>query len=515
MNKKNKIKKRDFIKLMAYVSGSGIIASTGMIKTKKVRASSHNKCSFGMGSVPTTADTMDPVFRTSGSDGIYNYAVYEGLVRRGPDLTPGPELAESWSSNNDGSIWTFKLRQEVTWHNGKPFVAADVIHSYKRIIDPEVGSPGASNFAGIDPNGMIALDDHTVQIKLKAPDVDFPNTTVFSQSMIVPEGSGKELSTNPIGTGAFKAEGFMPGEIINRFVKNENYWGDGPYIDELDIVGIGEREARVAALLGGQIDIASQLNPSSMGSLQGNSKFKIQENKVGTSTIAYCHTDTPPFDNNDLRLAIKYATNRQQMLDLYYQGKGALMNDTPIPGFIEGGLDVVRELNIKKAKEHLSKAGYPNGIDLKFEFGKFTNEDQWATIWQQQLAQVGIRIELQQRPTDGYWGDVWLKEGHPFAYSGWNVRPTHAALGLWYVSTANWNESRFKSETFDANYAKAKATVNKRERIKLYHACIREVADHAGHFVPFIQSFMDATTRKVSGHQPTAGTLSFNKISLG
>ena len=190
------------------------------------------------------------------------------------------------------------------------------------------------------------------------------------------------------------------------------------------------------------------------------------------------------------------------------------MNDTPIPGFIDGGLDEVRELNVKKAKEHLSKAGYPNGIDLKFEFAKFTNEDQWATIWQQQLAQAGIRIELQQRPTDGYWGDVWLKDGHPFAYSGWNVRPTHAALGLWYVSTANWNESRFKSKTFDANYAKAKATVNKEARKKLYHACIREVSDHAGHFVPFIQSFIDSTTKNLSRHQPTAGSLSFKEIIL-
>ena len=108
MDKKYKIKKRKFIKLMAKVTGSGIVAATGIIKTKKVRASAHKKCSFGMPSVPTTADTMDPVFRTSGSDGVYNAAVYEGLVRRDPALTPKPELAESWSSNNKGSIWTFK-----------------------------------------------------------------------------------------------------------------------------------------------------------------------------------------------------------------------------------------------------------------------------------------------------------------------------------------------------------------------------------------------------------------------
>ena len=514
--KKHNEGRRRFVKGMGAAGGSALLGTTGIVTTQMARAASHKRCAYGMGTVPTTADTMDPVYRTSGSDANYNEAVYEGLVYRNPDLSPAPGLAESWSANADASEWTFKLQRDVTFHNGKPFVAADVIYTYNRIIDPDVGSSGASNFAGIDPDGMVAVDDHTVRIKLTAPDVDFPNTTVFSQSMIVPEGAGAELSTNPIGTGAFKADGFTPGEIVNRFVKNENYWRPGqPGIDELDIVGIGEPEARVAALLSGQIDIAARLSPASLGSLEGNSDFQILQNNVGSSTVAYCQTDTPPFDNNDVRLAIKYATNRQQMLDLYYQGFGALMNDTPIPGFIDGGLPGVRERSVAKAKEHLSRAGYPDGIDLTLEMAKWTNEDQWATIWQAGLAEAGIRVEIQQRPTDGYWGDVWLQDGHPFALSGWNVRPTHAGLGLWYVSTANWNESRFKSETFDANYAKAKATVNDAERIKLYHACIKEVQDHGGHFVPFIQAFMDAASSKVSGWTPTVGAMPYGKIVMG
>jgi peptide/nickel transport system substrate-binding protein len=507
--------RRRFVKGVGAVGGSALLGTTGAVTTQLVRAAGHSRVTYGMGTVPTSADTMDPVYRTSGSDGIYNAAVYEALVHRDPSLTPRPVLAESWSANATGTEWTFKLR-EATFHNGKPFVAADVVSSYKRLLDPDTGSPGASNLAAVDPDGIVAVNDRTVRFKLTEPDVDFPNTTVFSQNMIAPEGSGPELSTNPIGTGPFKADGFTPGEISNRFVRHENYWNPGkPGVDELDIVGIGEREARVAALLSGQIDIAAQLNPASLGSLEGNSDYKIINNNVGTSTIAYCQTDTAPFDNNDLRLAIKYATNRQQMLDLYYQGRGALMNDTPIPGFIFGGLETIRERSLAKAKEHLDKAGYPNGIDLTFEYAKYTNEDQWATIWQAGLAEAGIRLTLEQRPTDGYWGDVWLQDGHPFAYSGWNVRPTHAALGLWYVSTASWNESRFKSETFDANYAKAKATVNDAERIKLYHACIKEVQDHAGHFVPFIQAFMDGTSSKVNGWTPTAGSNDFGSIVIG
>lgn len=205
------------------------------------------------------------------------------------------------------------------------------------------------------------------------------------------------------------------------------------------------------------------------------------------------------------------------MLDLVVQGRGTLMNDTPIPSIIEGGLPgPPREHNVEKAKELLSMAGYPDGIDLTFEFAEFgAFENPWATVWQQQLAEAGIRIELDSRPTDTYWGEVWLQDGHPFAMSGWNVRPTQAGLALWYKSDADWNETRFKSESWDALLAQARATVNKDERIKIFHQLQQQVVDEGSQFVPFMQSFIDATRSNVSGWVPSAGKAVYSTIDIG
>ena len=457
---------------------------------------------FGMTQGVTSADTLDPAFRTSSSDGLFQTLVAEQLVRGDENLTPTPHLAESWEANADGTEWTFKLREGITFHDGKPFVAADVVYTYQRLLDPAVASPGAGNLPGLEPDGVFARDDHTVVMRLTAPNVDWPATITNSHTRIVPEGAtNADLAAQSHGTGAYKIAEFIPGEISTVFERNENYWQPGfPKVDFFEVIAVPETEAQLAAIKGGQVDILSRAPSTALDDLDAHPEIVVVTNPIGSSSVAYCQIDTPPFDNNHLRLAIKYATNRQQHDDLVYGGRAHQMNDIPLPSLIRFGLEGAREHNLALAREHLNQAGYPDGIDLTLTLAAMEDWIEWCQVWQQQLAEVGINVELNVTPADTYWGDQWLSA--PFAMTGWNVRTVDHGLGLWYQSDADWNETHWASEQFDADLAAARSTTDEAERTRLYGGMQQQIIDEGGHFVPNMFGLSSAVRTNVTGWQP-------------
>ena len=457
---------------------------------------------FGYHAATTSADTLDPAYRTSSTDGLFQTLVAEQLVRLDENLTPTPHLAESWAANADGTEWTFNLREGITFHDGKPFVAADVVYTYQRLLDPDVASPGAGNLPGLEPDGITAPDDYTVVMRLTAPNVDWPEAITNSHTRIVPEGAtNADLAAQSLGTGAYRIDEFIPGEISTVFERNENYWQPGfPKVDFLEVIAIGEAEARLAAIRQGQVDILSEVPLASVSDLETDPDIEIVTNPIGGSSVAYCQIDVPPFDNNDLRLAIKYATNRPQHDDLVYGGRAYQMNDIPLPGLVRFGLEGTREHNVAMAREHLNRAGYPDGIDLTLTLADMQDWTLWCPVWQQQLAEAGINVELDVTPADTYWGDQWLSA--PFAMTGWNVRTVDHGLGLWYLSDADWNETHWASEEFDADLGAARATTDEAERTRLYHKLQQQIIDEGGHFVPTMYGFYSAQRAGVTGWQP-------------
>lgn len=472
---------------------------------------------FGYHAAATSADTLDPAFRTSSTDAIYQAICYEPLVTADASLATTPMLAESWEANDTGTQWTFKLREGVTFHDGKPFVAADVVYTYQRLLDPEVASPGGGilSGAGLEPDGITALDDHTVRFTLTRANVAFPSSTIDSHTMIVPEGAtNADLATRSNGTGSFKIDSFTPGELATAFVRHDGYWQSGlPYIDALEVVTISEPEAQRAALIGGQIDIMSQVGSQFLDELEADPNIVLAINPIGSSSVVYCQIDVPPFDNNDLRLAIKYASNREQMNLLVNQGRATLMNDIPIPSMVPFGLEGIREHNVELAKEHLSRAGYPDGVDLTLTLADMQDWTQWTTVWQQQLAEAGINLDLNVTPADTYWGDQWLQA--PFAMTGWNVRPTvDIALGLWYHSEADWNETHWHREDWDAQLTQARTTLDVNERGAIYRRLQQMIVDEGGHFVTHMYGLNGARRSNVTGWTPSPSTGVYRNIDI-
>ena len=457
---------------------------------------------YGYHAAATSADTLDPAYRTSSTDGLFQGLVSEQIVRLDENLTPTPHLAERWEANADGTEWTFHLRDGITFHDGKPFVAADVVYTFQRLLDPDVASPGAGGLPGLEPDGITAPDDRTVVMRLTQPNVDWPEAITNSHTRIVPEGAtNADLAAQSLGTGAYRIDEFIPGEISTVFERNENYWQpDLPKVDFFEVITIPEVEAQLAAIRGGQIDILSRAPAAQLDALDAEPDIMVISNPVGSSSVAYCQIDVPPFDNNDLRLAIKYATNRPQHNDLVYGGRAYQMNDIPLPGLIRFGLAGSREHNLAMAREHLSRAGYADGIDLTLTLASMEDWIEWTQVWQQQLAEAGINVELNVTPADTYWGDQWLSA--PFAMTGWNVRTVDHGLGLWYHSEAEWNETHWADEQFDADLAAARSTTDEAERTRLYHKMQQQIIDEGGHFVPNMFPLSSAVRVGVTGWQP-------------
>lgn len=457
------------------------------------------------------AATADPAKGTSNMDALRGTQCYDQLVWLDNNLEPQPMLAKSWEFNDDASEWIFHLRDDVKFHNGKKFTAADVVYTFKRIFDPATASAGAGAMVGLDPDGIEALDDYRVRFKLPSAIVDLFYLINTRQAFIVPEGvSDDDLRFKGIGTGPFKIEHFVPGEDPMIFVKNEDYWRTGyPKIDVLELRSFTETASRFAALERGQVDVIQDPPKERLAEIEANPELQVLSQRAGSWSGMYMKLTEPPFDNQDLVLALKYCVDRQAMLDVILQGYGQIGSDVAVAPWIKYGLpDPPRERNIDKAKEHLVKAGYPDGIDLEFTFCEL--EAQWpamAAMFKENCADVGINLELSRVAADTFWSESWMQE--PFCMTTWSMRTCDASLAVMYTSEAEWNESDWKSPAFDELLFKARQTLDLEERTKLYQDAQRLAQDEAGTIVPIFNDNMVGARAGITW-QPPARTNFWN-----
>ena len=261
-------------------------------------------------------DTLDPARFNS----VINYGrgeqFYNGLTRIDGSLVAQPDLAESWEPNGNATEWVFRLRKGVEFHTGKSLTAEDALYSIQRHLDKDVGS-GAKAFVENVSEGIVE-DKQTLRFKLKGPDADFPVILGTYQMKIVPADT-TDFSTAP-GTGPFKLKEFKPGvrSLAHRF---ENYWEEGrPYLDEIEWFGISDHNARMSALLAGDIAMMSGLDPKAIARIDQTPGVRVVNTKAGQYTNFAMMTDRAPTDNNELRLAIKHLQNRERILKLIYKG---------------------------------------------------------------------------------------------------------------------------------------------------------------------------------------------------
>lgn len=455
--------------------------------------------------------SMDPALNFGLDNAGLLVNVYDALVDFDSNFELVPRLATSWEANADATEWTFQLREGVRFHDGSDFDAADVVYSYNRVLDPDIGSPGK---ALLDPfvASVEVVDTYTVRFNLTQPTATAPLRLRNKWTYIVPEGIAREqFEQAGIGTGPFMQESFDRGATFHELVRNPDYWEpDLPKADCLRVTVIDEPITRAAALLSGDIDVASVIDPELVGLLTKNEAVMVQTAPGGGPLVLNMLTDAPPFDDVRVRRAMKLVVDRQAIVDGPLLGIGEPGNDTPIPPSNPSAhRNDIQPRDIDQARSLLAEAGYPDGIDVElYTAPAGIGYVSTAQAYAQMAAEAGIRVKINIMPAAGYWSEVWMKK--PFSSSNWGARHPVEALGVGYRSDAKWNDTRWYNDEFDSLLDKANATVDLGERAVHLKAAQQLLADDGGAIVPAFFPVVSATRSNCTGYEPHTIRFYFN-----
>lgn len=490
-----RLSRRDFLGRAAALGVTAAFADTLLVREARAAGPQRGgTLKAGMQGGEST-NSLDPASWQSQVPYKFGRQWGEQLLQTTPQGEVVPCLAEEWGSSADARIWTFKIRKDVEFHNGKRLTPDDVLATLERHSDKDSKSGALGIMGGIS---TVKVDGDAVVIELKEANVDLPYLLTDYHLMIQPNG-GKDDPTAGIGTGPYKVAINEPG-VRHVGEKFASYWRDDRgFADTIEIVVINDATARISALQGGQVDMINRVEPKVV-ELAGRTPGVTIQNIAGRAHYTFVvHCETAPFASNDLRLALKHAIDREEMVAKILRGYGSVGNDTPVnrayPLFTEMEQ---RVYDPDKAAFHYRKSGNDGPIVLRISDVAFPGAVDAAQLFQRSAAKAGIAIEIKRVPGDGYWSEVWNKE--PFCASYWAGRPTQDQVySMSYVSTADWNDSRFFRDDFDKMLYSARSELNPEKRKQTYATMGQMVRDEGGVIVPMFNDFIDATGPRVGG----------------
>ncbi|MGH9011317.1 MAG: ABC transporter substrate-binding protein [Acidimicrobiia bacterium] len=448
----------------------------------------------------TTDETLDPHLGASWADGARAKNIFDKLAAYNADLTVTNRLAETIEPNRDGSVWRIRLRAGVTWHDGKPLTADDVLYSVRRMLDPANALPAATDLAPVDAAGSRKVDDLTVELAMRQPIADLPSLLAGWYVYVVQDGA-KDFS-RPVGTGPFKLASFSPGDRC-LLVRNENYWEDGkPYLDEVELITINDAEARLNAFLGSATDVSHELAPSQAKAQAGNPGLRVVASPIGIFHSFIMRVDQAPFDDNRVREALKYAVDRQQLVDTVFFGYGEVGNDLYGQGapYYHDQLPQ-RAYDPERAKWLLREAGR-SGLEVTLHTSDPTpGMLEAATLFAEQAKGSGLRVKLRTSPRDSYWSDVYLKV--PFAQTNWGSYALDWFYAQTVLSDSRSNETGWRRPDFDRRFAEARATMDPALKRERYFALQEELHREGGYVIHSFAKWLDGLSPRVRGVEGT------------
>ena len=453
----------------------------------------------GMGHGSTT-DTLDPSTSENGFTLSSNYAWSNHLTEVGPDGSLRPELAESYSSS-DAKTWVFDLRKGVEFHNGKTMTSEDVIASLQYHMGDDSKSAAKGLLTAV--TSMKADGPNRVIIELASANADFPFIVSDYHLAIMPVVDGALSVNTGMGTGGYILEALDPG-VRAKFKRNPNYWkADSANFDEVEFISIIDVAARQNAMMNGDFDVSDRVDPKTVALMGRGPNLEILET---TGTLHYTfpmRLNVAPFDNYDLRMALKYSIKRQELIDKILLGHGALGNDHPISTanrFHASGLEQ-REFDAEKAAFHYKKSGHSGAIQLSSSDAAFAGAVDAAQLIAASAAEAGINIEVVREPKDGYWSNVWNKKGWCACY--WGGRPTEDWMfSAAYTNDTEWNDTAWvgteSSAKFNDIVVAARAELDDNKRRDMYAEAQRLVNDDGGTICPMFANYINAHSKKLA-----------------
>lgn len=420
------------------------------------------------------------------------------LVRPGASGSPEPDLATAWEPNADGTVWTFHIRDDVRFHDGSLLGADDVVYSIKRVIDPDFGSPARAAVKMIDR--VEATGPMTVRMVLDSSFADLPLQLMDPRLRIVPAGSGDTVGQTGIGTGPFRVETFDP-DGITVLTAFEQYWEGAPSLARIEVIGVPDAQARLQAVLAGQLDMERGIAPVLRRALEDSPRYQLHEIPTGNWMGLAFRTDLEPFDDPRVRRALRLVVDREEMLDLALDGGGIVSCDTPVAPDDQYRAEMRCPPDPERARDLLAEAGYPDGIDIDVFVSSL--DPSWPVIgvtYQEQAARAGIRVNVVNAAADGYWSMVWMKK--PAFTTSWGERPADQALNEAFHSSAKWNETGYANAEFDRLLEAARAELEFAARRDLYIAAQKHLAKTSGTLIPFHVTQLVVLSNRVTRFDP-------------
>ena len=455
---------------------------------------------------------LDPLAMADlGSYGIVAQS-FEHLLKLGPDGTIGPGLAESWEMNADGSEWTFKLRQGVTWQSGAPFTADDVVATMDRLT-----TGGNAALGGVlKTGGAKAADANTVVFTLEGPNGQFPAlVSVFNaQAVITPKDwvAGSTADAKRDGTGPWKMVNYDQNTGAT-FERNDAWWGGKTRLDKVEWVFNNDSASRVSGLQGGEVDAIVQIDVLGSEGLQADSaNFKIISLRTATHRQIWMRNDTGHFTDKRVRQALAMTLDRELMVQQLFSGQGEVANDHPIAPvyqYFDAAAVPQRTRDIEGAKKLLAEAGV-SGLKATMFAPELNEIPQLAELVKQNAAEAGIDITLAVESTDTFYNEWCLTYdpicdgGQEFGIVDYGHRPTPDTYLNAAYATGEWNSAHFKNDAFNAAFKEYQGAL---DLAALTAACgkMQKIAnDEVPYAIPYFYNYLSAHSTKVAGIQISA-----------
>ena len=452
----------------------------------------------------STTDSLDPGTYENGYMNNLNYAIHNQIGEVQADGSLAPELAESWEPSNGAASWVFNLRKGVEFHNGKTLTADDVVASINHHRGEDSKSAAKSLLETIKE--IKADGPNAVRVELTGGNADFPFIVSDYHIAIKPSEDGKIDPLSSVGTGGYVLDEHEAG-VRSMFKRNPNYFkSDKAHFDEFEMISIIDTTARTSALKTGDVDVMDRCDLKTVHLLGKTPGINVQET-TGTKHYTFpMRTDTAPFDNNHVRLALKFAMDREAIVKTVLRGHGALGNDHPIaPSNPFHNKDLPqRAYDPEKARFHLKKANMEGlTVDLSAADAAFPGAVDAAVLYKEQASKIGININVIREPNDGYWSNVWMNK--PWGACYWGGRPTEDWMfTTTYMSGAAWNDTFWEHEKFNKLLLEGRAETDNDKRRAIYYEMQEIVSNEGGALVPMFANYVFALSDKLS-HNAIAG----------
>ena len=491
-----RLSRRDFIKKACAMGLAGAIPHAILIDEAKANIP---KVGGRLRQGLSGGNTADTLFGVLGHGDCHQVNVQWQLLNNLTEVTGTGELAgdlaESWEASPDATTWQFKLRKGVEFHNGKSLDSADVVHSinvHRGEDSRSVGKALVQDIVDIKADGK-----DTVIFTLATGNADFPFTLSANPFPIAPAGSMDAEWMKGIGTGPYTLVDWEPG--VRAFTKrNPNYHKEGPYFDEVESLSITDIVARMNAIRTGTVDVVDKPDLKTLALLAKVEGINIQEIAGNVFYTFPMLVDQPPFDNNDIRLAMKYSVDRETMLQTVLNGHGYVGNDHPVSKsqrYFNEQLPQ-RQYDPDKARFHLKKAGLESfNVDL-YATDIYAGGLDAAVLFQERAAAGGININIKREPVDGYFINIWNKV--PICVSFWSGRPTEdLMLTLAFSKDSSWNETHWNHDKFEELLIAARAELDQTKRKAQYDEIQQIISDEGGMIAPVFANVINVVSDKI------------------